>query len=73
MSAAPSKALPNLSYTATEEDLREAFSSVGTCDSVAVIMDRNTGQSRGFNGNADLVYRAAFSDGTQAILHAVAP
>jgi RNA recognition motif-containing protein len=38
----------NLSYTATEEDLRQAFSTVGTCESVAVIMDRNTGQSRGF-------------------------
>jgi cold-inducible RNA-binding protein len=38
----------NLSYTATEEDLRQAFSEVGTCESVAVIMDRATGQSRGF-------------------------
>ena len=32
-----------------------------------------TGQTRGFNLNADLVYRAKFTDGTQALLHAVAP
>ncbi|MBI4516241.1 MAG: RNA-binding protein [Deltaproteobacteria bacterium] len=38
----------NLSYTATEEDLRQAFSAVGNCESVAVITDRATGQSRGF-------------------------
>ncbi len=38
----------NLSYNATEEDLKEVFSTVGTCESVAVIMDRATGQSRGF-------------------------
>jgi len=38
----------NLSYNATEEDLKEVFGSVGTCESVAVIMDRATGQSRGF-------------------------
>jgi cold-inducible RNA-binding protein len=38
----------NLSYNATEEDLKEVFASVGTCESVAVIMDRATGQSRGF-------------------------
>ncbi|HVN84224.1 MAG TPA: RNA-binding protein [Candidatus Binatia bacterium] len=38
----------NLAYSVSEEDLRQAFSAVGTCESVAVIMDRATGQSRGF-------------------------
>ncbi|HUI26957.1 MAG TPA: RNA-binding protein [Candidatus Kryptonia bacterium] len=38
----------NLAYAVTEEDLRQAFSAAGTCESVAVIMDRATGQSRGF-------------------------
>ena len=38
----------NLAYAVTEEDLRQAFSAAGKCESVAVIMDRATGQSRGF-------------------------
>lgn len=38
----------NLAYSVTEEDLRQAFSAAGNCESVAVIMDRATGQSRGF-------------------------
>ncbi|HUE39963.1 MAG TPA: RNA-binding protein [Candidatus Binatia bacterium] len=38
----------NLSYEATDADLREAFAQAGTCESAAVIMDRSTGQSRGF-------------------------
>lgn len=32
-----------------------------------------SGQTRGFNINADLVYLAKFSDATRAIVHAVAP
>ena len=35
----------NLSFQSTEDDLRERFGQVG---SVAVITDRETGQSRGF-------------------------
>ncbi len=38
----------NLSFSATEADLRELFSTVGTVHSVAVITDRDTGRSRGF-------------------------
>ncbi len=38
----------NLSYQATEDDLRAAFSEVGTVVSATVITDRETGQSRGF-------------------------
>ena len=38
----------NLSYEATDADLRQVFAQAGTCESAAVIMDRSTGQSRGF-------------------------
>lgn len=38
----------NLSYSATEDDLRDLFTQVGTVKSVALIRDRNTGRSRGF-------------------------
>jgi RNA recognition motif-containing protein len=38
----------NLSFDVTKEDLEELFAQAGTCESVAVITDRATGQSRGF-------------------------
>ena len=38
----------NLSYEATEEDIRTAFSEFGTVDAVNMIQDRETGRSRGF-------------------------
>jgi len=38
----------NLSYQATDEDLRSAFSAFGTVSSASVIMDKFTGRSRGF-------------------------
>ena len=38
----------NLSYNATEEDLRQAFSQYGDVSSVSVIKDRETGRPRGF-------------------------
>ena len=38
----------NLSFSSTESDLRAAFESHGSVDSVNVIMDRETGRSRGF-------------------------
>jgi RNA recognition motif-containing protein len=38
----------NLSYTATEEQLRELFAKAGPVKSVMVMMDRETGRSRGF-------------------------
>jgi RNA recognition motif-containing protein len=38
----------NLSFGTTSKDLETLFSQVGTCESVAVITDRATGQSRGF-------------------------
>lgn len=38
----------NLGFDVTKEELQEAFAVVGACDSVTVITDRDTGQSRGF-------------------------
>jgi cold-inducible RNA-binding protein len=38
----------NLSYEVTQQDLEGVFAQAGTCQSVAVITDRATGQSRGF-------------------------
>jgi RNA recognition motif-containing protein len=38
----------NLSFTATEEELREHFAQAGTPDTVAIVKDRLTGKSRGF-------------------------
>ncbi|MDX2170383.1 MAG: RNA-binding protein [Deltaproteobacteria bacterium] len=38
----------NLSFSATEEELKDYFAQAGTPDSVAIIKDRLTGKSRGF-------------------------
>lgn len=38
----------NLSFSSTEEDLKELFGRHGTVESVAVITDRETGRARGF-------------------------
>ena len=38
----------NLPYSANQDSLQEAFSKCGTVDSVNVISDRDTGQSKGF-------------------------
>ncbi len=38
----------NLPYSAKEETLRETFSQCGSVDSVNMITDRDTGQSKGF-------------------------
>ena len=38
----------NLSYDTTEDDLRTLFAQAGTVTSVALIKDRDTGQSKGF-------------------------
>ena len=38
----------NLPFTSTDDSLREAFSRFGAVDSSQVIMDRETGRSRGF-------------------------
>src|SRR3990170_7146096 len=38
----------NLAYSTTEDDLRALFSQAGTVASVALIKDRDSGQSKGF-------------------------
>ncbi len=38
----------NLPFTASEDEVRQAFAAYGTVSSVAIIKDRETGQSRGF-------------------------
>ena len=38
----------NLSFDASEEDVRGAFATFGTVESVKMIMDRETGRPRGF-------------------------
>jgi RNA recognition motif-containing protein len=38
----------NLSWSATEDEVRELFTTHGTVDSVRIITDRDTGRSRGF-------------------------
>ncbi|HEU4427149.1 MAG TPA: RNA-binding protein [Myxococcota bacterium] len=38
----------NLPFTSTEDELRTLFARHGAVDSVAVVMDRETGRARGF-------------------------
>ena len=38
----------NLSFRATEDDVRRAFAAHGEVASVSIVMDRETGRSRGF-------------------------
>jgi len=38
----------NLAHSATEDDLRQAFSQHGTVSAVNIIKDRETGRPRGF-------------------------
>ncbi|HUO83205.1 MAG TPA: RNA-binding protein [Gammaproteobacteria bacterium] len=38
----------NLAYSVTEDDLRNAFAEFGTVTSASLIMDKFSGQSKGF-------------------------
>ncbi len=38
----------NLSYTTTEDDLRQAFAQYGRVSGVNIVKDRDTGRPRGF-------------------------
>jgi len=60
----------NLPFSSSEDDLRELFETHGSVESVAIIMDRDTGRPRGFafvemetNDSAQSAIRAL--DGTQ--------
>ena len=55
----------NLPYTLTEDDLKAAFSEFGEVSSASIIMDRMSGQSKGFgfvempdNSEADQAIKA---------------
>ena len=54
----------NLAYNATEDDLRQLFESYGEVDTIRIITDRDTGQSRGF-GFVEMPDSAA----TKAAIH----
>lgn len=53
----------NLSYDATEDDLRSAFGDHGEVTSVAIITDRDSGRSKGFG----FVEMASDDDARKAI------
>ena len=53
----------NLGFDVASKDLEELFSQAGTCDSAAVITDRDTGRSRGFG----FVEMSSNSEAQQAI------
>ncbi len=38
----------NLTFSTTDHDLRQLFETYGTVDEIRVIMDRDTGRSKGF-------------------------
>ena len=38
----------NLAFTTTDDDLRQLFEPYGAVDEIRVIMDRDTGRSKGF-------------------------
>ncbi|MDY7039664.1 MAG: RNA-binding protein [Chloroflexota bacterium] len=48
----------NLSYTTTEDTLRELFAAVGEVESVNIITDRMSGRSKGF-GFVEMATEAA--------------
>ncbi len=55
----------NLAYSLTEDDLKAAFSEFGEVSSASIIMDRTSGQSKGFgfvempdNSEADQAIKA---------------
>lgn len=58
----------NLSYTTTEQELRDLFAPHGVVESARVMTDRDTGQSRGFAfvdmPDADAVTAMQALDGT---------
>ena len=56
----------NLAYNATDYDLRQLFESDGEVDTIRIIPDRDTGQSRGF-GFVEMPDRAAAKAAIQGL------
>jgi len=60
----------NLGFDVTSQELRDAFTTVGPCASATVLMDRTTGESRGFGfvemtTNADALKAVEQLDGKE--------
>jgi len=53
----------NLSYTVTDETLQSIFSAIGTVESARIVMDRDSGRSKGFG----FVEMSSDSEATTAI------
>ncbi len=53
----------NLSYSTTEDDLREAFAKIGEVQSATLIIDQTNGRSKGFG----FVEMASDEDAAKAI------
>jgi RNA recognition motif-containing protein len=53
----------NLSYSTTEDDLRDAFSKIGEVQSAKLIIDPTNGRSKGFG----FIEMASDDDGDKAI------
>ncbi len=53
----------NLSYSTTEDDLREAFAKIGEVQSATLIIDQTNGRSKGFG----FVEMASDDDAAKAI------
>ena len=56
----------NLSYSTTDETLRELFEPYGEVSSAKVIMDRETGRSRGF-GFVEMVNDSEAQEAIEAL------
>ena len=56
----------NIAFSATDEDLRQLFTSYGAVDKVSIITDRYTGQSRGF-GFVEMPDSAAAKNAIQGL------
>lgn len=56
----------NLPYSVTEDELRETFAAYGEVSSVNIIMDRFTGQSKGF-GFVEMPDNAEADDAIKAL------
>jgi RNA recognition motif-containing protein len=56
----------NLPFTSTEDELRTLFARHGAVESVAVVMDRETGRARGF-AFVEMADAAAAADAIKAL------
>lgn len=56
----------NLSFSSTEEDLKDVFGRHGAVDSVNIITDRETGRPRGF-AFVEMEEESAASDAIRAL------